>query len=142
MNDSVDDFLYPTELGAVLGRGERQTRKILGELEALGFKLGVGRGGVRLCPRPLAAAVKATRERRKELATLRLDPALVTYLARDARGAEVDPLDVLIFCAGEYVVLREAVAAVAESVRSALPHMSGRMPNYKSLGIPDPRNGL
>ena len=142
MNDSVDDFLYPTEFGAVLGVRERQVRKILGELVVLGFKLGVGRGGVRLCPRPLAAAVKAARERGKELSALRLDPSLEAFLARDARGVEPDGLDMLIFCAAEHAILRETLGALAETVRTALPNAGNRMANFKALGLPDPRNGL
>lgn len=142
MNDSTNEYLRPGELGAFLGVGERQTRKVLGELGALGFKLEVGTQGSRYCPPALAGAVKAARERGKELAVLRLDPALAPYLARDARGAEPDALDVLVFVAAEHAILREAVGSIADSVRQALPHMVGRTPNWRSLGVPDPRNGL
>lgn len=142
MTDSTNDYLRPGELGAVLGVGERQTRKILGELAALGFKLEVGTQGSRYCPPGLASAVKAARSRGKELSSLRLDPALAPYLARDARGVEPDALDVLVFVAAEHAILREAVGAIADTIRTALPHMAGRTPNYRSLGVPDPRNGL
>lgn len=141
-SDSTADYLRPSELGAFLGVGERQTRKVLGELEAYGFNLAVGQQGVRYCPPGLASAVKAARQRGKELAVLRLDPALSPYLARDARGAEPDSLDVLVFVAAEHAILREAVGAIADTIRTALPHMSGRTPNWRSLGVPDPRNGL
>lgn len=144
MTDSVNDYLRPSELGAFLGVAERTVRRILGELSALGFALEPGQQGVRYCPPALAAAVKSARQRGKELSTLRLDPALAPFLARDARGTEPDPLDVLVFVAAEHAILRETIGAVADTVRTALPHMTHRMrmPNFKSLGVPDPRNGL
>ena len=142
VNDSTDDYVRPAEFAALLGVKPRRGRQLLGELEALGFVLQSDTRGARLCPRPVAAAALAAYQARRDMATLRLDADLGRYLARDARGVEPDPLDVLVFVASEVAIVREAVAAISDTVRTALPNMSHRMPNYKSLGIPDPRNGL
>lgn len=142
VTDSTNDFLKPAEFAALLGVKPRRARQLLGELEALGFAFQPDMRGARLCPRPVAAAALSAHQARREIATLRLDPTLTPFLARDARGVEADALDVLIFVAGEHAILREAVGATADVVRTALPNMTHRMPNYRSLGIPDPRNGL
>lgn len=141
-SDSIHDFLKPSELATFLGLQSRMTRKILGELEALGFTLPVGQQGTRMCPPGLAAAVKTARDQGKELASLLLDPALTPFLARDARGVEPDPLDVLVFATAEIGIVREAVAVMASalnvpSVRSAMRPFS-----WTNASLPDPRNGL
>lgn len=141
-NDSSDDFVRPAEFASLLGVKPRRGRQLLGELEALGFVLQSDMRGARLCPRPVAAAALAAYQARRDMATLRLDAALGRYLSRDARGTEPDPLDVLVFVASEQAILRETIGAVADTVRTALPHRAHRMPNFRSLGVPDPRNGL
>lgn len=108
----VNDYLTPAQLASFLGVRERTTRGILAELEALGFRLEQGAHGARLCPAKLAAAIKATRTQQREVASLRLDPGLNGFLARDARGVEPDPLDVLLYTATEVAVVREAVGAL------------------------------
>lgn len=142
VTDSVNDHLKPAEFAALLGVKPRRARQVLGELEALGFSFQPDMRGARLCPRPVAAAALSAHQARREIATLRLDPTLTPFLARDARGVEPDPLDVLVFVAGEQAILRGAVGAIADVVRTALPNMAGRTPNWRSLGVPDPRNGL
>lgn len=141
-NDSVNDYLRPAEFAALLGVKPRRARQLLGELEALGFAFQPDMHGARLCPRPVAAAALSAHQAQREMVTLRLDPTLTPFLARDARGVKPDPLDVLIFVAAELAIVREAVSAVAETTRAALPHMAGRTPNWRSLNIPDPRSGL
>ena len=138
----VNDFLRPAELGAFLGLRERQTRKVLGELEALGFKLETLPGGIRTCPPQVAAAAKAYRAQGRELAALRLDPSMTAYLNRDARGVEPDPLNILIFTATDLVICREAIGALSEALTTGASRNSYRALSYKNLALPDPRQGL
>ena len=138
----VNDFLRPAELGAFLGLKERRTRTVLGELEALGFRLEAAAGGIRLCPPQVAAAVKAYRAQGRELAALRLDPSMTPYLQRDSRGAEPDPVDVLIFTACELSIVREAVGALSEALSTGASRNSYRALSFRNAGLPDPRQGL
>ena len=138
----VNDYLRPAELGAFLGLKERRTRTVLGELEALGFKLEAAAGGVRLCPPQVAAAVKAYRAQGRELSALRLDPSMTPFLARDSRGVEPSALDVLIFTAVEVAIVREAVGALSEALTTGAARSSYRALSFTNAGLPDPRNGL
>lgn len=136
------DYLRPAELASFLGVRERQTRKILGELDCLGFRLEVIPGGARTCPPQLAAAVKAYRAQGRELSALRLDPSMTAFLERDARGVEPDPLDVLIYTACEVAIVREAVGALSEALTSGASRSSYRALSFANASLPDPRNGL
>lgn len=138
----MNDYLRPGELASYLGLRDRQTRKVLAELESLGFKLEASPGGMRLCPPQLAAAVRAARAQQRDLAALRLDPSLTAFLARDVRGVEPDPIDVLIFTATEVAICREAIGALSEALTTGASRSSYRALSYKNVGLPDPRNGL
>lgn len=142
MTDSTDDHFRPGELAAFLGVRERTTRKILGELEALGFKLEPAPQGVRLCPTAVAAAVKAARERGQELLALRLNPAMTPYLERDVRGAEPDALSVLIYTAAEVAVVREMGGTMANALNVPTVRANLRPFSWANASLPDPRNGL
>lgn len=79
VTDSTNDFLRPAEFAALLGVRPRRARQVLGELEALGFSFEPDMRGARLCPRPVAAAVRAAQKSQRELATLRLDTSLERF---------------------------------------------------------------
>lgn len=142
MSDSTQNLLRPGELGAVLGIRERMTHRVLGELEALGFRLEQGPQGVRLCPVGLAAAVKAARERGQELSALRLNPAMTPYLNQDAQGAEPDALSVLIYAAAELAIVREGFGVMATALNNPVVRAGVRPFSWTNAGLPDPRNGL
>lgn len=134
----MNAYLRPSELAAFLGLKDRATRKVLGELEALGFKLEPAPGGVRLCAPQLAEAVKTARTAGQELAVLRLDPSLIPFLAQNGAGRELDPLDVLIFTATELAICREVIGTMANALTS-----SGFRPfSFKNASLPDPRLNL
>lgn len=138
MNEPLETYFKPTELGTYLGLQPRQTRNVLGTLEALGFALVPVQQGVRLCPPGLAAAVKAARQEGRGLESLRVDPALRPYLNRDLNAD--DPLERLIDLGGEVALLRETVGALWEALRCGGPG-APRL-DWRSLGVPDPYREL
>jgi hypothetical protein len=141
-NDSRNALLRATQLVGLWGVGERQVRKVLAELEALGFKLEPDTDGARLCPPGLAAAVKACRAQKKELAALRLDPALSRYLAPGAGVDEADPLALLIFVSAELAIAREVIGTAANALTVGAAATSFRPFSFANAGLPDPRHSL
>ncbi len=132
MNEPLETYLKPTELGAFLGLQPRQAWVVLGTLESLGYALVPAQQGVRLCPPGLAATVKAVRREERDLASLRVDSALRPYLNRDVNID--DPLERLINLGGEVALPRETVGALRcggpgapawTGVRSACPTRTG-----------------
>ena len=138
MNEPLETYLKPTELGAFLGLQPRQTRVVLGTLESLGYALVPAQQGVRLCPPGLAKAVKEARQAGRDLASLRVDPAMRPYLNRDVNAD--DPLERLIDLGGEVALLRETVGALCEALRCGGPG-APRL-DWRSLGVPDPYKEL
>lgn len=141
-NDSRNALLRPAQLVGVWGVGERQVRKLLGELEALGFRLETDRDGARLCPPGLAAAVRTCRQAKKELSVLRLDPTAARYLAPSAIADELDPLALLIFVATEVSIIREVTATAANAMTTGAAASQIRPFAWVNVGIPDPRHSL
>lgn len=136
------DVLLPAQFASFLGVKERRGRQLLAELELVGFALESDNRGARLIPRKVAEAAKAAHQGGKEFASLTLNPALTAYLRRDARGAEVDPLGVLIYVGGEIGICREAIAVLSETLTTGASRNSYRALSYANAGLPDPRNGL
>jgi hypothetical protein len=141
-NDSRGALLRPQQLASFLGVGDRQTRKLLGEIEALGFKLEPDTDGARLCPPGLAAAVKACRAQKRELSSLRLDAAMSRYLAPGAGVDEADPLALLIYVAAEVAIVREVVATAANALTVGAAATSFRPFSWSANSLPDPKLAL
>jgi hypothetical protein len=143
MDNDTAPSLRSTELAALLGVNERRARQILGELEALGFNLETAQYGARCVPAGLAAAVKLARTEGRELASLRVDDSLRSYLKADRQGAELDPLTLLVEGRAEVAVLREVVGALFQSLSQGSQRLGYKAPqSWAFIGVPDPRRGL
>jgi len=129
MND-----LRTAQLAATWGLSERNVRRILSELATLGFDLEPDDYGTRRVPAPLALAVGVYRNNGKPLAELVLEPELQRYLKREA-----DPLAATIEMQTEIHILREVLG---ELYRATNMDLSPMPPDWRGLGVPDPRRGL
>jgi hypothetical protein len=116
---------------------ERRTRQLLGELEALGFRLEPDIYGARRCPLALAEAVQAARAEGRELATLLELEGLRHLLPRNGDGG--DPLAALIEAQAELAILRAAVAELARAVEGV---PAARRVHWQAVGLPEPRRAL
>ncbi len=135
--------LRASELAALLGVNERRSRQLLGELEALGFALETGQYGSRLCPAGLAAAVKVARAQGRELASLRLDESLRTYLKPDRLEPELDPLTLLIEGRTEVSIVREVLGELHRSLSGGSQRYGYAAPtSWAFLGVPEVKRGL
>lgn len=143
MYGSTDDYLPPARFGSRLGVQKRQTAKVLGQLEALGFDLPSDAHGARKIHPDLAQAVLAARANGadlSDLAVLRDDPDLAKFLRPDRRSAE-DLLSILVDLGSEVAIVREVASAVAEGARLHLGS-AYRAPDWSAMGLPDPRSDL
>lgn len=141
-NDSHASQLRPAQLSALWGIGERMVRKVLAELEALGFKLGTDEGGARVCSPGLAEAVRVCRSQKKELAALRLDPAASRFLAPGAAADELDPLALLVYVATEISVVREVTGVMANAMNAGMSAGQYRPFSWTNAGLPNPKHSL
>ena len=137
MTDSYDLYLRPKQLSGLWGVKPRQTQRILGEIEAMGYSAAPDGNGARRLHPEVAHAVKACRERQADLLTLRLNHELDRHLQK-GRAAEPDPLEVLIEVAAELAIVREVAGTLAESARAALGP-GWREPLWSGLSLPFPR---
>lgn len=142
-NDSHNALLRPEQLSALWGIGERQVRKLLGELETLGFKVEAAERGVRLVSPGLAEAVRVCRSQKKELSTLLLDPAAARFLTPGGAADGLDPLAMLIYVSAELALLREVVGTAAGAMQTgaALAPLAPGF-SFTNKGLPDPRRAL
>lgn len=129
--------LRTAQLAATWGLSDRSVRKILGELAALGFALEVDDYGSRRVAEPLALAVWVYRDNGKPLAELVHEPELQRYLRRDA-----DPLATVIKLQMELHILREVVGEVVKAMQLDASPLAYAAPDWRGLGVPDPRRGL
>lgn len=129
--------LRTAQLAATWGLSDRSVRKILGELAALGFDLEVDDYGSRRVAEPLALAVEVYRANGKPLAELVHEPDLQRYLRRDT-----DPLATVIELQIELHILREVVGEVVKAMQLDASPLAYAAPDWRGLGVPDPRRGL
>lgn len=126
--------LRTAQLAATWGLSDRRVRTILGELVTLGFDLEVDDYGGRKIPEALALAVGVYRSAGKPLAGLVNEPSLQLHLKREA-----DPLASIIELQTEVHILREVLG---ELYRATNMDLSPTPPDWRGLGVPDPRRGL
>jgi len=129
--------LRTAQLAITWRLSHRQVRTILGELTALGFDLEVDDYGARRVPEPLALAVGMYRDAGKPLAGLVDEVDLQRYLRREA-----DPLASVIELQTELHILREVVGEVCKAMQMDASPLSYAAPDWRGLGVPDPRRGL
>ncbi len=126
--------LRTAQLANTWGLSDRSVRKILGELAALGFSLEPDDYGSRRVAEPLALSVAAYRDAGKALSGLVDEPDLQRYLNREA-----DPLAAVIELQTEVHILREVLGELYRATNLDLNPMP---PDWRGLGVPDPRRGL
>lgn len=117
-------------------------RRIVGELEALGFRLEPDAGGARLCPPGLAEAVRVARSQKRELAALRLDPAMSRFLTPGAAAENLDALDLLIYVSAELAIIREVAGNMAVAMSTGVAQLSYKPFSWTNVACPDPRHSL
>lgn len=119
-------------------------RRVMAELEALGFRLEPDVNGSRAIHPQLAEAVRIARSQKKELAALRVDPAMAQFLTPGAATDTLDPLDVLIFIAAEVSILRETVGIMTYAMSVGIVQLAQRpgVFGWSNSALPDPRHSL
>ena len=128
------------ELKTVLwGASDRSVRRLMAQLEALGFALPIDDHGSRRVPETVALAVGVCREQGRPLEELTHQGELQGYLRRDA---DPDPLAELIELRTEVTILREVIGEVYRAMILDTSNLSYRQTDFKGLGVPDPRRGL
>lgn len=134
---SMNDAYRAAQLAVVWGVSDRQVRRILSELETLGFVLEPDDYGTRRVPVSLALAVQGARSKGQALSTLTDNPDLASYRKRGD-----DALANLIELRTEVTILREVVGEVYRAIQQGASNLSYRPMDFKGLGVPDPRRGL
>lgn len=137
-----NDLLRPRDLEQLWNLSPRQTRNIMTELERLGFILTAHYRGARQLPRPVAEAVRATRQAGTELASLTARSDMRVYVRSDLAPVQHELVDTLELRT-ELSIMREVIGALHHSLSSGSQRLGYAAPlSWDWLGVPDPRRGL
>ena len=136
-----NDLLKPSQLETMWNVQGRRVRQLLGELEAMGYQMTSDSYGARLCPRPLAEAVRDIRVKGEPLYRLHDRKELSSYHRRPNEEA-FEVYLMLVEARAELTVLREVVGRLWQLLQTQASPLTYRNPDWKDAGLPDPKTDL